>query len=224
MHAYYRRPKLEGCALANVGNSSSFSSFNNVLLLNFWQWMPFFTTVIYRLSWWYFINCHHCWDLGIRGTSPSKWLAILQMDPNIDWTSQDPRSAWNFWPKKGLKGLLATLRRAAFVGYWAEIRNSILLDCCSAPQSVSILPLFLNKILLRFFPKLIGVRRMLRRSAKLSGRWQQQQKGFQKISACLTTLWNSYLITIWEGLVLVFSLLRFKCRKTSRYLVKFFLK
>ena len=109
------------------------------------------------------------------------------------------------------------------VGYWAEIRNSILLDCCSAPQSVSILPLFLNKILLRFFPKLIGVRRMLRRSAKLSGRWQQQ-KGFQKISACLTTLWNSYLITIWEGLVLVFSLLRFKCRKTSRYLVKFFLK
>ena len=106
-----------------------FQYFDNVLLLlNFWQWMPFFTRVIYRPGWWYFINCHHCWDLGIRGTSPSKWLAILQMDPNIDWTSQDPRSAWNFWPKKGLKGLLATLRRAAFVGYWAEIRNSILLD------------------------------------------------------------------------------------------------
>ena len=24
-----------------------------------------------RLLWWHFINCHHCWDLGIRGTSPA---------------------------------------------------------------------------------------------------------------------------------------------------------
>ena len=158
--------------------------------------------------------------LHLQNDLPSfKWTPTLTglLKTLVRPETFDPKKDWKgYWQRCAVPHSLVIERK--------YVIRSFLTDCCSAPQqSVSILPLFLNKILLRFFPKLIGVRRMLRRSAKLSGRWQQQ-KGFQKISACLTTLWNSYLITIWEGLVLVFSLLRFKCRKTSRYLVKFFLK
>ena len=97
-------------------------------------------------------------------------LHLLNDLPSFKWTPT-------------LTGLLRTLLRPeTFEPNGLKLPHPLVIGrkyVIRSSLTVVLLPIYLNKILLRFFPKLIGVRRMLRRSAKLSGRWQQP-KGFQK--------------------------------------------